>query len=212
MESTSVYWIPLHQILEDRGFSVYPVKAHYAKNVPGRKSDASDCQWIQYLHSVGLLRASFRSPSEICAIRSLWRHRESLVQMAAQHILHMQKSLDQMNLHLHHVLSNITGLSGLAILDAILAGERDPVELAKLCHWRVRELRVFDPGRKTHRGLLWTLIGAGAGAGASLAACIDCQGEGRAMTKYVPLGVAVGAAIGALGFLSSPYRTEYKSR
>ena len=76
----------------------------------------------------------------------------------------------------------------------------------------IRELRVFDPGRRTHRGLLWTLIGAGAGAGASLAACIDCQGEGRAMTKYVPLGVAVGAAIGALGFLSSPYRTVYKSR
>jgi hypothetical protein len=76
----------------------------------------------------------------------------------------------------------------------------------------IRELRVFDPGRKTHRGLLWTLIGAGAGAGASLAACIDCQGEGRAMTKYVPLGVAVEAAIGALGFLSSPYRTVYRSR
>jgi transposase len=141
MESTSVYWIPLHQILEDRGFSVYLVNAHYVKNVPGRKSDVSDCQWIQYLHSVGLLRASFRPPAEICAIRSLWRHRESLVQMAAQHTLHMQKSLDQMNLHLHHVLSSITGVSGLAILDAILAGERDPVELAKLCHWRVKSSR-----------------------------------------------------------------------
>jgi hypothetical protein len=76
----------------------------------------------------------------------------------------------------------------------------------------IRELRVFDSGRRAHRGFLWTLVGAGAGAGASLAACIDCQGEGRAMTKYVPLGVAVGAAIGALGFLSSPYRTVYKSR
>ena len=106
MESTSVYWIPLHQILEDRGFSVYLVNTHYVKNVPGRKSDVSDCQWIQYLHSVGLLRASFRPPAEICAIRSMWRHRESLVQMAAQHTLHMQKSLDQMNLHLHHVLSS----------------------------------------------------------------------------------------------------------
>ena len=76
----------------------------------------------------------------------------------------------------------------------------------------IRELWAFDPGRRTHRGLLWTLIGAGAGAGASLAACISCSGEGRAMTKYVPLGVAVGAAIGALGFLSSPYRTVYKGR
>jgi hypothetical protein len=76
----------------------------------------------------------------------------------------------------------------------------------------IRELRVFDPGRRVHRGLLWTLIGAGAGAGASLAACVSCPGEGRNMAGYVPLGVAGGAAIGAIGFLSSPYRTVYKSR
>ena len=85
MESTGVYWIPLHQILESRGFEVYLVNAQYVRNVPGRKSDVADCQWIQYLHSVGLLRASFRPPAEICAIRSLWRHRESLIQMASQH-------------------------------------------------------------------------------------------------------------------------------
>ena len=114
------------------------VNAQYVKNVPGRKSDVSDCQWIQYLRSVGLLRASFRPPDEICASRSLWRHRASLIQMAAEHIMHMQKALDQMNLQVHRVLSDITGVSGLRILDAILEGQRDPVELAKLCHNRVR--------------------------------------------------------------------------
>lgn len=138
MESTSVYWIPLYQILETHGFEVFLVNAQYVRNVPGRKTDVSDCQWIQYLHSVGLLRGSFRPPDVICAIRSLWRHRDSLIQMAAQHVMHMQKSLDQMNLQLHHVLSEITGLSGQRILDAILAGERDPIKLAELCHARVR--------------------------------------------------------------------------
>jgi transposase len=138
MESTSVYWIPAHQILEERGIEVYLVNAHYLKNVPGRKSDASDCQWIQYLHSVGLLRGSFRPPAAICAIRSLWRHRESLIQMGADHVRHMQKALDQSNLQLHHVLSDITGVSGQRILDAILDGQRDPVQLAQLCHGGVK--------------------------------------------------------------------------
>jgi transposase len=109
MESTSVYWIPFYQLLETEGLEVFLVNAQYVKHVPGRKTDVSDCQWIQYLHSVGLLRGSFRPEGTICAIRSLWRHRESLIQMAAQHVLHMQKSLDQMNLQLHHVLSEITG-------------------------------------------------------------------------------------------------------
>ena len=100
MESTSVYWIPVYQILEARGLEVYLVNAQHVKNVPGRKTDVSDCQWLQYLHSVGLLRASFRPPGFICAIRSLWRHRSSLIQMAAEHVLHMQKALDQMNLQI----------------------------------------------------------------------------------------------------------------
>jgi len=130
MESTGVYWIPLFQILEARGLQVFLVNAHYLKSVPGRKSDVSDCQWIQYLHSVGLLKASFRPPEDICAVRTLWRHRGSLLQMAAEHIMHIQKSLSQMNLQVHHVLSDITGASGQAILDAILGGERDPVKLA----------------------------------------------------------------------------------
>jgi transposase len=141
MESTGVYWIPLFQILEARGLEVYLVNAHYLKSVPGRKSDVCDCQWIQYLHSVGLLKASFRPPSDICAVRSLWRHRGSLLQMASEHIMHMQKSLSQMNLQIHHVLSDITGVSGQAILDAILAGERDPMQLAQLCNWRVKSPR-----------------------------------------------------------------------
>jgi transposase len=141
MESTGVYWIPLFQILEERGFKVYLVNAHSLKTVPGRKSDVSDCEWIQYLHSVGLLKASFRPAEDICAVRTLWRHRGSLLQMAAEHTQHIQKSLSLMNLQLHHVLSDITGASGLAILDAILAGNRDPLCLAHLCNIRVKSPR-----------------------------------------------------------------------
>jgi transposase len=108
------------------------------KNVPGRRTDVSDCQWLQFLHSVGLLRPSYRPEQEVCAIRSLLRHRESLVQMAATHVQHVQKALDQMNLQLHHVISDITGVTGLTIIDAILAGKRDPQELAKLRSERIK--------------------------------------------------------------------------
>ncbi len=138
MESTGVYWIPLFQILEDSGFEVYLVNARHVKNVPGRKTDVSDCQWLQFLHSVGLLRASYRPDQEICAVRSLLRHRESLVQLAATHVNHMQKALDQMNLQLHHVISDITGATGIAIVDAILEGERDPHILAELRNPRIK--------------------------------------------------------------------------
>jgi transposase len=138
MESTGVYWIPLFQILEARGFEVCLVNARHVKNVPGRRTDVSDCQWLQFLHSVGLLRASYRPEQEICAVRSLLRHRESLVQMAATHVNHMQKALDQMNLQLHHVISDIVGQTGLAIVDAILAGERNPFVLAKLRNERIK--------------------------------------------------------------------------
>jgi transposase-like protein len=98
----------------------------------------SDCQWLQYLHSVGLLRASFRPTPDICAIRSLLRHRDSLVEMATSHVQHMQKALDQMNLQIHHVISDITGTTGLAIMDAILGGERDAQALATLRDPRIR--------------------------------------------------------------------------
>jgi transposase len=97
-----------------------------------------DCQWIQHLHSVGLLRGSFRPDDEICSIRSLWRHRDNLIQLATVHLQHMQKALDQMNLQIHHVISDLSGTTGLAIIDAILAGERDPETLAKLRDWRIK--------------------------------------------------------------------------
>jgi transposase len=132
MEATGVYWVPLYQILEDRGLEVCLVNARHAKNVPGRKTDVLDCEWLQYLHSVGLLRASFRPPAAICAVRALVRHSESLVQSGSEHLLRVQKALDQMNVQLHHAVSDISGQTGLAILDAILRGERDPQKLAAL--------------------------------------------------------------------------------
>lgn len=141
MESTGVYWIPLLQMLEAAGMEVLLVNARHVKNVPGRKTDVADCQWLQYLHSVGLLRASFRPAQEVCAIRSVLRHRDSLVGLASQHVLHMQKALDQMNLQLHHVISDVTGTTGLAIIHAILAGERDVQKLADLKDPRIRSTK-----------------------------------------------------------------------
>jgi transposase len=138
MESTGVYWIPFFQLLEARGFKVFLVNARHVKNVPGRKTDVEDCQWLQYLHTVGLVRASFRPEQAVCNVRSILRHRDSLVQMASVHVQHMQKALDQMNLQIHHVISDITGLTGTAIIDAILQGERDPVKLARLRDGRIR--------------------------------------------------------------------------
>ena len=138
MESTGVYWIPLFQMLEARGLKVCLVNARHVKNVPGRKTDVSDCQWLQYLHAVGLLRASFRPSNQVCAVRSLMRYRESLVEMATVHLQHMQKALDQMNLQLHHVISDLSGTTGMAILDAILSGERDPRRLARLRDGRIK--------------------------------------------------------------------------
>ena len=102
------------------------------KNVPGRRTDWHECQWLQFLHSVGLLRASFRPQQDICAVRAVVRHRSELVMAASQHVQHMHKALTQMNLQIHHVISDITGTTGLAIVDAILAGQRDAAELAKL--------------------------------------------------------------------------------
>lgn len=130
MESTSVYWIPLFEILETRGLDVVLVNARDAKNVPGRKTDVNDAQWIQQLHSYGLLRASFRPKAEIVALRAYMRHRERMLEYTASHVQHMQKALMQMNLQLHHVVSDITGITGMKILRAIVAGERDPNVLA----------------------------------------------------------------------------------
>src|SRR5215469_1565170 len=125
MESTGVYWIPLYDVVETYGVKACLVDARGMKNVPGRRTDWHECQWLQYLHSVGLLRAAFRPEGEVCPVRALTRHRNDLAQMANQHIQHMHKALTQMNLQIHHVLSDITGATGLSIVDAIVAGERD---------------------------------------------------------------------------------------
>ena len=130
MESTGVYWIPVFEILEARGIEVVLVNAHHLRNVRGRKSDVTDCEWLRELHSVGLLSASFRPAAEIVVLRTYLRQRASLVEQASSHIQRMQKSLTQMNLMLHLVLSDITGTTGLKIVRSILDGERDPAALA----------------------------------------------------------------------------------
>jgi len=138
MESTGVYWVPLYDVLEQHGVRPCLVNARNMRNVPGRRTDWHECQWLQYLHSVGLLRAAFRPEADVCAVRSLMRHRNDLVVMANQHVQHMHKALTQMNVQIHHVISDITGLTGLSIVDAILKGERDTGVLAKLRDWRVK--------------------------------------------------------------------------
>lgn len=138
MESTGVYWIPLYELLESRGFDVHLVNARHVKNVSGRKSDVLDCQWLQQLMSYGLLAGAFRPKDEICALRSLTRQRDMLVRYQSQHVHHMQKALTQMNVQLTNVISDITGLTGQHIVRAIIAGERDPAKLAKLRHERIR--------------------------------------------------------------------------
>src|ERR1700729_4261934 len=132
MESTSVYWIPIFELLDARGFTVFLVNARDAKHVPGRKTDVSDAQWLQRLHSYGLLRASFRPKGQIAELRAYVRQRERLLEYGASHIQHMQKALTEMNLQLHHVVADITGATGLRIIRAILAGERDANVLAGL--------------------------------------------------------------------------------
>jgi len=138
MESTGVYWIPLHEVLEAHGVKPCLTNARHMKNVPGRRTDWHECQWLQYLHSVGLLRAAFRPDAEVCAVRAILRQRKELVEMAGQHVQHMQKALTQMNLQIQHVISDLTGVTGLAIVDAILDGERDPAVLAKLRDPRIQ--------------------------------------------------------------------------
>jgi len=130
MESTGVYWIPLFQILDARGFEVLLVNAHKVKNVSGRKDDESDCEWIRKLHSYGLLQGSFQPEQHIRALRIYLRDRDTLVRCSASHVQRMQKALTQMNLQLHHVISDITGVTGMSIIRAIIDGQRDPLVLA----------------------------------------------------------------------------------
>jgi transposase len=172
MESTSVYWIPLFQKLEAAGLEVLLVNARHVRHVPGRKSDCKDCQWLQRLHSYGLLNGSFRPTDDICRLRTLMRHRDNLTKACGQQVQHMQKALNCMNIHLHHAVSDLHGETGLRILDAILAGERDPKELVKLRDpqitrstveemeaaltgdWREEELFVLRQSLENYRHLL----------------------------------------------------------
>jgi transposase len=138
MESTGVYWIPVFQVLESRGFDVKLVNAHYVKTVPGRKTDVLDCQWLQKLHSYGLLSGSFRPDDQTCVLRSYIRQRDNLIKSACVHVQRMQKALTEMNLQLHRVISDITGTTGLSIIKAIVAGERNPLSLAGLKDGRIK--------------------------------------------------------------------------
>jgi transposase len=132
MESTGIYWIPVFEILERHGLEVKLVNARHVKNVPGRKSDVLDCQWLQQLHTYGLLRGAFRPADQVCTLRAYVRQRATLVRSASSHIQRMQKALAQMNLQLHNVVTDITGVTGMGIIKAILAGERHPQRLAAL--------------------------------------------------------------------------------
>ena len=148
MESTGSYWIPVFEMLEQAGFEVKLVDAHHVKNVRGRKSDVIDCQWLQQLHTHGLLSGAFRPENEIVELRSFLRQRSMLIETAAMHIQHMQKALIQMNLHLNNAISDITGVTGMAIVRAILSGERNPNNLAKL-----RDRRCLQPEEVIRKSL-----------------------------------------------------------
>ncbi len=132
MESTGVYWIPLFEILDSRGFEVILANARQVSHVPGRKTDMLDCQWLQLLHACGLLRGSFRPSDDICRLRALLRERNTMVDQRSDWTRRMQKSLDQMNVCVHHAVSDITGVTGMAIIRAIVDGERDPLTLAQM--------------------------------------------------------------------------------
>src|SRR5258708_26589011 len=141
MQATGVYWVALFQILQDYGLQVQVVNARHTKTLPGRKTDVQECQWLQKLHSFGLLNNSFRPPEEIRTLRGYLRQRENLVAAAATCIQHMQKALTEMNIQLANVISDISGTTGLAILCDIVRGERDPYKLAMHKHSRIRASR-----------------------------------------------------------------------
>lgn len=141
MESTGVYWIPVFEILDTEGFEVLLVNAHHLKNVPGRKTDVKDCQWIQQLHSHGLLRGSFRPTDDFVCLRAYVRQRRQLTERAGTHVQLMQKALIQMNVQINLVLSDITGKTGLSIIQAIIRGERDPIQLASYREKNCRKSR-----------------------------------------------------------------------
>lgn len=138
MEATGIYWVSLFLVLEEAGFEVLLVNARHVKNVRGKKTDMSDAEWIRQLHSCGLLKASFQPDEFTRTLRTYMRHRKNLLQMAATHILMMQKAMEQMNIKLQHVIADITGKSGMAIIQAIIQGQRDPESLVKLLDGRIK--------------------------------------------------------------------------
>lgn len=138
MQSTGVYWIAVYEVLEKAGLQVWLVNARHTKNLPGKKSDVQECQWLMKLHTYGLLRKSFQPPEEIRMVRTIWRLRERHVQEAGRTIQHMQKALTKMNVQLANAISDISGVSGQAIIRAMLQGERDPYVLARLCDYRIQ--------------------------------------------------------------------------
>src|SRR4051812_8335692 len=141
MQATGVYWIALCDVLEQHGIKVVLVNAQHTKNVPGRKTDVQECQWLMKLHTYGLMRDSFRLPQEMEYVRTIWRLRDRHVKDAGRAVQHMQKSLTKMNVQLANVISDVSGLSGQAIITAILQGERDPYALASLVNYRVKATR-----------------------------------------------------------------------
>jgi len=150
MEATGVYWLPLFEILETAGIEVCLVNGAHVKNLPGRKSDVQDCQWLRELHAHGLLRKSFVPPENIRALRSYTRLRDDHIRTGAMQVQLMQKALDQLNVKLHTVISQLHGVSGLAIVRAILAGERDPAKLAGLCDVRILKKKRAAVERSLH--------------------------------------------------------------
>ena len=193
MESTSVYWIPLTDLLEANGIEVVLVDARMVRMVPGRKSDIEDCQWLQKLHSCGLLRGAFRPPEAIAAVRSILREKDSLTAMRIQAIQQMQKSLDQMNIRVHHAVSDIDGKTGTAIVKAIVEGERNPAKLAEFrdvrCKKSVAEIAEHLTGtwREEH---LFTL-----GQAFKILQCLDerlAEYDAKASEMFTALAAASG--------------------
>jgi len=205
MESTSVYWIPVFELLDARGFAVFLVNARDAKHVPGRKTDVSDAQWLQRLHSFGLLRASFRPKGQIAELRAYLRQRERLLEYGASHIQHMQKALTEMNVQLHHVVTDITGATGLRIIRAILGGERNPAVLARMrdrrCHATVETIEKALAGnyRAEHVFALEQALALDIGR-------VDHQEVGRCVVKeemFVGPSYLLDVLLGNLGLFAS---------
>ena len=190
MESTGVYWIPLYELLESRGFTVFLVNARHVKNVSGRKSDVLDCQWLQQLMSFGLLRGAFRPAEQVCVLRSLSRQRTMLLRSQGRFVQHMQKALTQMNIQLANVISDVVGETGQKILRAIVAGERDGLALAKLRNARIRasedEIAKSLQGswRAEHLFALKQALDAFDFCGTQLAEC-DAQIQGQLQALHV---------------------------